>query len=338
MLDTVARSFILWRVVVRLTRRGIRLAVPSVNTEWRECHRDQEQTHYEGQDVSHARIVRFVTLPSRFKAISKLVPKTLDNLNQCAYIEYMNSVTLSSAQFAYETGKALGRKFEISDMNNRLRAAAEEYAVRYEGNFSFMLDMRDAARRGNLSRYGLSAAQAKAVLNCLMAEYRRYDAAGGAVEAKHEAERLTVEEAGVYVMPDNAIVKVQANKAKTNTYAKRWIEISGERLNENDARVRGEWEYAPGLINEVSAKGRKMTLEEAKAFILRYGQCVRCARKLKAAESVERGIGPVCITYFAGDATGASVLVEAQEVATEHSETSARTVKNVDLWLSRRGF
>lgn len=41
-----------------------------------------------------------------------------------------------------------------------------------------------------------------------------------------------------------------------------------------------------------------MTLDEAKAFILRYGQCVRCGRRLKAAESVERGIGPVCVRYF----------------------------------------
>jgi len=41
-----------------------------------------------------------------------------------------------------------------------------------------------------------------------------------------------------------------------------------------------------------------MSLDAAKAFILRYGRCVRCSRRLKAAQSVERGIGPVCMAYF----------------------------------------
>ena len=76
-----------------LTRRRIRLAIPSVSTERRECHCDKEQTPHESQGVSHARIVRFTTSQSSRKAISKLVPKTLDNLNQCAYIEYMKKQT-----------------------------------------------------------------------------------------------------------------------------------------------------------------------------------------------------------------------------------------------------
>lgn len=105
-------------------------------------------------------------------------------------------------------------------------------------------------------------------------------------------------EIGVYIMPDGRIVKVQPNKAKTNRYALVWKEIRGERLvDATEARVHGEWEYAPGVIKEVKPEF-KMTLDQAKDFILRYGQCVRCSRKLKAADSVERGIGPVCIQYF----------------------------------------
>src|SRR5262245_11443965 len=37
--------------------------------------------------------------------------------------------------------------------------------------------------------------------------------------------RLEVEDAGVYVLPDGAVVKVQANKEKTRVYAKRLVEI-----------------------------------------------------------------------------------------------------------------
>jgi len=105
-------------------------------------------------------------------------------------------------------------------------------------------------------------------------------------------------EPGVYVLPDGSIVKVQPNKAKTNVYALRWTVIGGERLvDATEGRVHGEWTYESGLIRTVVG-ARKMTLDEAKAFILRYGQCVRCSRHLKAAESVERGIGPVCVQYF----------------------------------------
>lgn len=105
-------------------------------------------------------------------------------------------------------------------------------------------------------------------------------------------------EIGVYVLDDGSIVKVQPNKAKTSCYSMLWIEIRGERLVDHDeSRVNGEWEYAPQLIRQCD-DAHRMTLEAAKAFILRYGRCVRCSRKLKAADSVERGIGPVCVNYF----------------------------------------
>ena len=124
------------------------------------------------------------------------------------------------------------------------------------------------------------------------------------------AQRIAVEDAGVYVMPDGSVVKVQASKTnKDRTYAKRWVVIGGERLNENDARVHGEYEYEAGLVQQVAQFGRKMTLDEAKAFILRYGQCARCSRKLVAAKSVEQGIGPVCVQYFSFGVTGAEVMV-----------------------------
>jgi|SRR5215472_6602306 len=119
-----------------------------------------------------------------------------------------------------------------------------------------------------------------------------------AEEPQVEPKRIAVEDQGVYVLASGDIVKVQANRAKTRTYAKRWVEIRAERSLEAGGRAHGEWSYEPGLVNEVAESGRKMTLDEAKAFILRYGQCVRCGRHLKAAESVERGIGPVCIRYF----------------------------------------
>jgi hypothetical protein len=108
----------------------------------------------------------------------------------------------------------------------------------------------------------------------------------------------TKAEPGIYATPSGDIVKVQWNKAKTNVYALRWVEIHGERLvDATEERVHGEWEYSPGLVFGIDPAWR-MTLAQAKAFILRYGQCVRCGRHLKAAESVEQGIGPVCRKAF----------------------------------------
>jgi hypothetical protein len=125
--------------------------------------------------------------------------------------------------------------------------------------------------------------------------------------------RVAVEDAGVYVLPNSAIVKVQANREKTRTYAKRWVVIGGIRLTEAGSREHGEYQYEPGLVQQVAAEGRKMTLDEAKAFILRYGQCVRCGRLLKDADSVEAGIGPVCIKYFTAGTTAASLLASRQD-------------------------
>lgn len=105
-------------------------------------------------------------------------------------------------------------------------------------------------------------------------------------------------EVGIYVLSNGTIVQAKENKAKTNVYTKRWVEIRGERLvDATEEHVHGEWEYDPQLKRELGS-ARRMTLDEAKEFILRYGQCVRCGRRLKAAESVERGIGPVCMAYF----------------------------------------
>src|ERR1035437_7583718 len=105
-----------------------------------------------------------------------------------------------------------------------------------------------------------------------------------------------IPEEGVYVL-DGAIVKVKSNKTKTNRYAMVWCEISGSRLNENGDHVHGEWEYAPAMRDQCKPENR-MNVEQAKAFGIRYGRCVRCGTRLSDAKSVERAIGPVCIKHF----------------------------------------
>ena len=55
------------------------------------------------------------------------------------------------------------------------------------------------------------------------------------------------------------------------------------------------WEYARGAIRDLRPELR-LSVERAKELSVRFGRCIRCGALLTADESVERGIGPVCIT------------------------------------------
>jgi len=115
-----------------------------------------------------------------------------------------------------------------------------------------------------------------------------------AVQAKNDD---PVEEPGIYEMPDGTVFRVKFNKAKTNLYAQRLVEINPDRALEEGGRVNIEFEYAGGAIYRLKAS-YKMEYEKAKALTIRYGRCIVCNRRLKAAQSVEEGIGPVCRQSF----------------------------------------
>jgi hypothetical protein len=103
-------------------------------------------------------------------------------------------------------------------------------------------------------------------------------------------------EPGIYEN-ELGIFQVKPNRAGTHMYAKKVVEFTGERLTESDEIVNIEFEYAPGAIYKIQPE-HKMSIERGKALTLRYGKCMCCGRKLKAATSVERGIGPICIKFF----------------------------------------
>jgi hypothetical protein len=115
-----------------------------------------------------------------------------------------------------------------------------------------------------------------------------------AVEPKAAVAELTP---GVYDV-DGHVYIVKPNRQKTRLYAKRLVEIAGERLTESDDMVKIEFVYDPGAIFNIKPE-QKMPLERAKALTIRYGRCIVCGQHLKAGKSVERGIGPVCIKSFA---------------------------------------
>jgi hypothetical protein len=107
---------------------------------------------------------------------------------------------------------------------------------------------------------------------------------------------VQVTQPGVYEN-ESGIFIVKPTRDKQRLYAKRLVEINAERATEAGERVQIEFEYAPGAIFDLLPE-HKMDLERAKALTIRYGRCIVCNTPLKAAESVERGIGPVCIKSF----------------------------------------
>lgn len=55
----------------------------------------------------------------------------------------------------------------------------------------------------------------------------------------------------------------------------------------------GEWQYAAGVIKEITAENR-MTIEEAQQYGRTTGRCCVCGAKLTNEASIAYGIGPIC--------------------------------------------
>ena len=54
-----------------------------------------------------------------------------------------------------------------------------------------------------------------------------------------------------------------------------------------------EWVYARGIVNKLTPANR-LSLDDARAFGVSFGQCVHCGRALKDAKSIEYGMGSTC--------------------------------------------
>lgn len=93
---------------------------------------------------------------------------------------------------------------------------------------------------------------------------------------------------GFYVN-DGIVLRVQFNKTKTATYAKR--------LDIDPSARKGTWVYAPG-VGATLANAQPLTAEEAARLGHAHGVCMMCGRELTVPKSVERGMGPVCAQYF----------------------------------------
>jgi len=84
---------------------------------------------------------------------------------------------------------------------------------------------------------------------------------------------------------DDVVYKVQAARESGHLYAKQLVVEDGA----------GRWELARGMAYQLTETDR-LSPEDAAAFGKLYGVCAVCGRTLTDETSIERGIGPVCLS------------------------------------------
>lgn len=138
----------------------------------------------------------------------------------------------------------------------------------------------------------LSAEQASAEIDEMLDDLRALRAElGSARRAARDADRASARQVPasgalvadrLYETPDGEIYRTYESR-EGNIYVKIWTTDG--------------WDYegARGALRRIRPEHR-MTVERAKELSLQWSQCIRCGAELTNAVSVERGIGPVCIT------------------------------------------
>jgi hypothetical protein len=219
---------------------------------------------------------------------------------------------------AYRIGVTLDRKFEATDLTPELRQAAQLYAASYDGDFAFMVSMRDQATLGG---FWFSDNQSKSILNCLMADAKRRLAAkpataravAPAATAPQTHVTLAIVPDGRYrvTLPDGEsialYIKLAGQDSKlagsrvvsTRSGGDEWMGVA-HIAAQGDLRI---WRSAQGslrdrvrdAINILDAAERQDDwLVAGLAFAQEGSQCFICGRDLDTRESLTAGYGPTC--------------------------------------------
>lgn len=194
----------------------------------------------------------------------------------------------------------LGRKFEKADMTGSLRRFAKEWLDSYEGDFSFLLSVKAS------TKHMLSDGQAKGVLNCYRADVMRNQrqAKQAATPSRSEPTETSLDlselPAGRYAIPGgDSRLKVKIDKPTKGNWA-------------GFVFVRDAAEYGSGQRYGIQRPGSdyrgdieaqlRTILADPQAAMAEYGHltstCGVCGRTLEDADSIARGIGPVCARKF----------------------------------------
>ena len=216
---------------------------------------------------------------------------------------------------AYRVGAALGRKFETSDMTTELRQAAHLYASSYEGDFDYMLGMRDQALGGVMF---FTDGQSKGILNCLMADAKRRMAdrpkASPAVapaarnhiflkdvpDGRYRVTLVNDDSIALHINLAGKESKLAGSRViSTRSGGDDWMGVA-HISPEGEFRL---WRSCVGALRSRVTDGVQV-LDQAKtqdewliaglAFAQESSTCCFCGRDLDTRESLTVGYGPTC--------------------------------------------
>lgn len=205
------------------------------------------------------------------------------------------------AEYARDNGI---EKFDPSDVNDYLMGLAHEYAENYEGTFSFMVDMKQDALYGDLSKN-----KAKGVLNCALAEARRNTYQTNEVVAEKSApvERYIPNGTYTVVFPDGDYRTLRLvddwREGETGQVAQFLSGSDNENSYTGFAFVNGQTAHVWKRFKDYSeiAQALAMLLADKETaaeygynYAMESGNCYRCGRKLTVPASISRGLGPIC--------------------------------------------
>lgn len=211
---------------------------------------------------------------------------------------------------------AANEKFTTDDVDTieGLDIIAETYAFDYDGDFEFMVEMRNTVLRRGM----LTSGQAKGVLNCMLADWRRaHRSAPNAevVPAPTPIDRDAILD-GTYtvVLPDDTWKTLKIETVPENSWGDNysgWTFVKlltgpdnttsftniGFVLPSGEFRLKNAYssntqlhQIALGLLT-----GSKDELHKAGVAYARIsGRCYVCGKTLTTPESIEAGIGPIC--------------------------------------------
>ena len=227
----------------------------------------------------------------------------------------MNTDQRAVFNAAYRIGTALGRKFEASDLTVELRQAARLYAASYEGDFEFMVAMRENATLGGLY---FSDGQSKSILNCLMADAKRRMAAkpqttpaaapaparravlADLPDGRYRVTLVDGESIALYVKQASSESKLAGSRViGTRSGGDEWMGVA-HIPSDGSLRL---WRSCVGALrgrvqDAVDVLDRAKTQDEwlvaGLAFAQEGSQCFICGRDLDTPESLTAGYGPTC--------------------------------------------
>lgn len=211
-------------------------------------------------------------------------------------------------------------RFTESDVDAAMTGHAVGWLRQYRGSFDFLVQMQDQSLR----RF-LSPRQIAGVLNCMLAESRRQNAAAQPAPAPSAPPVATTAPAAPVATTAKIVRKVRDGRfTLTSDVAARitlrlstpdWGDfpegtqvaayLSGpdnDSMYTGFAFVKGErfsmWRKFAGNARLADALRVLLTSDDAtsfgKAYARESGNCYVCGRTLTTPESIDAGIGPVC--------------------------------------------